>query len=502
MSDTSTLGIVLGTQLFTPPYFAAFGSSKVVMCEDRALCTYVRHHQHKLVLMLATMRSQADALRAAGFEVHYQSLDDPANSGFLPWVAEVARRTGADKLVHFDFAARHFERRLAALCAAEGFSRTVLPSPMFMNPLELFDRHRDRRGGILMARYYQQVRRQHQILLTADGRPEGGSWSYDADNRQRLPRSITPPAPRAAALDDHARACIELVQREFPDHPGSAAGFWIPTTRTGALTWLHDFLEQRLAQFGPYEDALSTRSEFLFHSALSPLMNIGLLTPAEVVDAVLQHAAQHAIPLNSLEGFLRQVIGWREFIRGVYERHGAAQRAGNFWAHHRRPGPAFYEATTGLPPLDDAIRLARDRAWNHHIQRLMVVGNIMTLTEIAPRAAYRWFMEMFADAYPWVMEPNVYGMALFSDGGTFATKPYVCGSNYWLKMSDYARGEWCDVVDGLYWRFIARQRDFFERNPRLKVILRSLDRMDSARREHIFAAAEQFLAAHTLDGPA
>ncbi|MDX1563168.1 MAG: FAD-binding domain-containing protein, partial [Gammaproteobacteria bacterium] len=201
--------------------------------------------------------------------------------------------------------------------------------------------------------------------------------------------------------------------------------------------------------------------------------------------------------LNSLEGFVRQLIGWREFVRGVYREHGETQTNANFFGHDHELTDAWYDGTTGLPPLDDAIRKANRLGWDHHIVRLMVVGNVMNLAGIAPQAAHRWFMEMYVDSAEWVMGPNVYGMALFSDGGIFATKPYICGSNYWLKMSDYSRGDWCDVIDGLYWRFIDRHRDTLTSNPRLAMMPAMLDRLDDSRRDKIFSAADDFIERHT-----
>jgi deoxyribodipyrimidine photolyase-related protein len=289
------------------------------------------------------------------------------------------------------------------------------------------------------------------------------------------------------------RDVVALVGRTFDGHPGKASQFWWPTTRAQARAWLDDFLARRLADFGPYEDAISQRSDTVFHSVLSPLINIGLLLPDEVVDGVLAHAREHEIPLASVEGLVRQVIGWREFVRGVYRQFSEQQESANFWSHERGLTKHWYEGTTGIPPLDDTIRTAQRLGWTHHIPRLMVAANLMTLCEIEPRAAHGWFMEMYVDSSEWVMGPNVYGMGLFSDGGVFATKPYICGSNYLLKMSDYKKGDWCDTVDGLYWRFIDRHRSFFEGNARLALMPRALDRLDDARRDRIFTAAEAFL---------
>lgn len=488
---------LLGTQLFADAHFEPARGAVVVMCEDRRLCTYVRHHKHKLVLVLAAMRVRADALREAGFEVHYRQLDDPDNTGLEDCLRETAADSGAARMLHFPFEARHVERRLRAVADDAGLETRALPGPMFVQSLDDYDAHLEGDKAPFMARYYREARRRQAVLVDSDGEPLGGQWSFDADNREALPDDCDPPSPGAVSPGPHVADVAALVAETFPDHPGDVDNFWIPTTRDGALEWLQEFLAERFERFGPYEDAISQRSRFVFHSALSPLMNLGLLTPREVLDAALAHADAHDVPLNSLEGFVRQVLGWREFVRAIYHRHGEAQARANFWDHERELTASWYDGSTGIPPLDDAIDTAREIGWNHHIQRLMVIGNLMTLAEIRPRSAYRWFMEMYADAYPWVMEPNVYGMALFSDGGTFATKPYVCGSNYLRKMSDYGRGDWCDTVDGLYWRFVEQHRDFFAGNARLRMVLGTLDKMGGERRERIFAAAGDFLDTHT-----
>jgi deoxyribodipyrimidine photolyase-related protein len=221
----------------------------------------------------------------------------------------------------------------------------------------------------------------------------------------------------------------------------------------------------------------------MFHSLLTPALNIGLINPNEIVERALSHAENHEIPLNSLEGFIRQIIGWREFLNGIYRHRGVEIRNGNHWNHRRRMPASFYDASTGIPPVDDAIRNALDHGYCHHIERLMVLGNFMLLCRIKPDEIYRWFMEMFIDAYDWVMVPNVYGMSQFADGGTFTTKPYLSGSNYIRKMSDYPKGEWCETWDGLYWSFIGDHLDFFSGNHRLSMMARSWEKMEPAKQE-------------------
>ncbi|MDH3531515.1 MAG: cryptochrome/photolyase family protein [Gammaproteobacteria bacterium] len=492
--------VILGNQLFPLQYLPDPADGPVFMAEDVGLCTYERHHQQKIVLFLAAMRAYADELREAGFDVVYHELDINKSDTYERKLTRTLQSRRSSVLRHFEIEDKPMERRLVEFARANDLDRHELASPMFTCSRDAFARFAEARPRLLLADFYKQQRQRLGVLIEADGKPVGGRWSFDSENRKKLPQKVTPPDLHWASPTDHVADVIEIVATEFADHPGEAAGFRWPTTRAQALAWLDDFVENRLQQFGPYEDAMTVRSSTVFHSVLSPCLNIGLLTPAELIDAVTQQAAD--IPLQSLEGFLRQVIGWREFVRGIYQQFSERQETSNFWHHERELTEAWYDGTTGIPPLDDAIQTALRLGWTHHIPRLMVLGNLMTLCEIRPTAAHSWFMEMFVDSSEWVMGPNVYGMGLFSDGGIFATKPYICGSNYLLKMSDYRKGAWCDTVDGLYWRFIDKHRDFFAANPRLALMPRALDRLDESRRQRIFASAENFIDRYTTGPPA
>ena len=487
--------VILGNQLFPPRHLPSPRDTAVFMAEDAGLCTYVRHHQQKIVLFLAAMRAYADELREAGYDVHYVTLDTSDSRSYAAKLADALDEAKDKCIQHFEIEDKAMERRLVEFARDNGVERREFSSPMFTCSRAEFAEFAEGKSRLLMGDFYKHQRRRLGILLDEDGEPAGGRWSFDEDNRRKLPRTVTPPDVPAPEQPEHVENVIALVEREFADHPGKAADFWWPTTRRQAETWLDDFIESRLEQFGPYEDAMTTRSATVFHSLLSPLLNLGLLTPDGVIDRVMSRGGE--APLQSLEGFVRQVIGWREFVRGIYREFGERQDECNFWSHERELTEAWYEGSTGIPPLDETIRTAQRLGWTHHIPRLMVLGNLMTLCEIRPGSAHRWFMEMYVDSSEWVMGPNVYGMGLFSDGGVFATKPYICGSNYLLKMSDYGKGPWCDIVDGLYWRFIDKHRDFFAGNPRLALMPRALDRLEQGRRRRIFTAADGFLAQHT-----
>ena len=497
MAAEKPILVILGNQLFPRKHLPASESVHVFMCEDLGLCTYVRHHQQKLVLFLSAMRSYADGLRDAGYDVHYIELDPDNGDTYEDRLEDFVDSKAGKEIMHFEVEDKAMESRLIDLTERLGLERTELESKMFLCSRKDFAEFAGDASSLSMAAFYKRQRRALDILVDEDGEPTGGRWSYDEDNRKALPKDLAPPEVNDTALTQHSKAVIELVESRFSEHPGCAGDFWWPTTRRSALGQLRSFLDERLENFGPYEDAMSTRSSTVFHSMLSPLMNLGLITPREIVERALEHADDNDIPLQSLEGFVRQVIGWREFVRGVYRTFGDEQDDANFWSHDRGLTEAWYEGSTGIVPLDDTIRTALDLGWTHHIPRLMVAGNMMTLCEIRPASAWRWFMEMYIDSSEWVMGPNVYGMALYSDGGRFATKPYICGSNYLRKMSEYAKGDWCDVVDGLYWRFIGKHRDFFSDNPRLSLMPKALDRLDDGRRERIFAAADTFLEEFT-----
>ena len=493
--------LVLGNQLFPIEEVNAAQVDCVIMIEDQFLCRHFAYHQQKLVLVLAAMRAYAQSLRQVGIQVLYQPLVVEQESSnvdqFTATLRHLLAQHEVTELVCFEVEGKAMQGNLLRLAQSMDLQHRVLPSPMFLCGRAEFAGFLKGRAKPQMASFYKFQRTRLKILVDADGAPAGGRWSFDEDNRKKLPKSIHPPALPGVPEDPVVGEVSDLVSRVFADHPGSVEGFHWPVTRQGALQWLEDFLLQRLALFGPYEDAISQRSKTVFHSVLSPMLNLGLITPKELVDRTLQAAERNDIPMQSLEGFIRQVIGWREFIRGVYQHFSAVQHQGNFWRHERQMTDAWYTGDTGIEPLDVAIVEAQRSGWSHHIPRLMVVANLMTLCEIEPKAAHRWFMEMYVDSASWVMGPNVYGMGVFSDGGIFATKPYICGSNYLLKMSDYKKGPWCDVMDGLYWRFIDNNREFFSTNPRLALMPRALDRLKPERKEIIFSAAEAFLLRHT-----
>jgi len=522
------LTLILGNQLhrewLEPSPLQLPPASRVLMVEDLGIASAYRYHQLRLLHTFVAMRAFADQLRRHGHQVTYGELGESqarpfwqrlaeelgaAASAATPGLGETG--TQPPRLRLSEVADPGFQERLEGFCRERGVELELLPSPAFLESAGESRAWFSGRRRPWMKTFYERQRQRLGLLLEADGSPTGGRWSFDAENRLALPRGYRQPPLPAVAPSGHEPAVRELVARHFGANPGQLGPLAIPWDHTGVDAWLARFLGERLDGFGPYEDALSSEGDTLQHSLLSPLLNIGLLSPAAVVKALLaevearggQGSAATAVPLASLEGFLRQVIGWREFVRGIHLVHGERQRTSNFWGHHRRLAPCWLEASTGLPPLDRALERVERTGYNHHIERLMVISCLMLLCEIEPGEVHRWFMERYLDSYEWVMGPNVYGMGLMSDGGIFATKPYICGSNYILKMGDYDKGPWCAIWDGLYWRFIDRHRSFFAANPRLAMAVRTLDRMDPKRWQQLQGQAEQFLERVTvLDGAA
>ncbi len=489
--------LVLGDQLFDPALLPVQAPRQVFMAEDRGLCTAWRIHTHKLLLFLGAMRAYADELRTASFTVDYRRIDDDREwqRDFLVKLGDGLSSAGAKRLWHYEIADRSFAAVVAAWCAANGITQTILPSPSFLTPSADGAQWLVGRKQARMADFYTWQRRRLGVLVDGNDGPVGGRWSYDADNRQPVPKGLIAPVPPRVQPNPHLPALVAAVRHRFPDHPGDPGTFALPTTRSGARAWLKDFCTRRLALFGPYEDALSTDQDILYHSMLAPLMNLGLLTPREVIDAAL---AQPDVPLNSLEGFIRQVIGWREFVKAVDASWGDRQAAANAWGAHRRPASCWRDGTTGIPPLDQAIAKAGRLAWTHHIERLMVLGNAFQLCEIAPGEVFRWFMETHCDSAEWVMGPNVFGMALGCDGGLMMTKPYICGSPYLRRMGKWSAGDWCDELDGLYWRFVSRHATELRSNPRTAQAVATLARMGAERRERLEQAAAKALARLTV----
>jgi deoxyribodipyrimidine photolyase-related protein len=479
------LALILGDCLFSDHKTLEPDKDTIFfMSEDVGLCTHFKYHKHKIIFFLSAMREHALQIKKK-YKLHYEHLD---NTSYDSKLLKAVKRYKIKEIVTYDISDKFFEKKIKGICKKNKIGLKIVPSPKFLTTKEEFKKYLGNRKP-RMQHFYQWQRKRLKILMEGD-KPKGGKWSFDQENRRHLPKNIKIPSVKKTTPSTITKKVIIMVDKKFKDHPGDSKDFYLPTTRKGALSMMDQFFKQRYKEFGPYEDAISKNHDFIFHSLLTPFLNCGLLTPKEVLTKSLNTKA----PIESKEGFIRQIIGWREFIKGMYDTQKLDQ---NFFKHKRKMTKAWYLGELGIPPVDDAIKKANRLAYCHHIERLMILSNFMLLCQINPKQVYAWFMELFIDSADWVMEPNVYGMGQYADGGTFTTKPYISGSSYILKMSDYKKGGWCDIWDGLYWRFIEKHSSFFKKNPRLAIMPAMLSKMKKERKAKIFKAADEFLKRNT-----
>jgi len=448
-------------------------------------------HLQKIILLRASMRHYHDELTAQGHNVTLISWR--ANWTITDHLQKLAE-DGVTDIHYCDPMDYLLSRRIARAAERHSLQIHQSVSPMFLTPSNWADDFfAKRKKSPIMADFYRAQRQRMNLLIDSEGQPVGGKWSHDEDNRKKLPTKATVPLTINLSPLADIKSLIASISNNGPPTRGKADEFTFPTTRRQALLQLDDFLDKRFEKFGDYEDAIHTDYRILYHSLLTPTLNIGLITPDEVVERALNAIERKNIPLNSAEGFIRQIIGWREYMAQMYQRHGTSQRTSNFWNFEKRGIPdAFYTGKTGIPPVDEVIARLDRHAYAHHIERLMVLGNFMLLCRIHPNDVYRWFMEMFIDAYDWVMVPNVYAMSQFADGGSFTTKPYISGSNYIRKMSNWPKGDWCETWDGLFWTFIDDYQEEIAANHRMSMMAASLRRMADEKRAAHRSKADEF----------
>jgi len=500
----TTLRFILGDQLdrrIAALHDLDTACDVVFGCEVAEEATYVRHHKQKIAFLFAAMRHFFAALAEEGVTVDYRRYG--AHDNFLEALCAAVREHGAERVVVTEpgewrvlAGMRGWEGRL-------GIPVEIRDDDRFFASRADFRRFARGRKSLRMEHFYRDLRRQTGILMD-NGEPVGGRWNFDTENRKALPRDAVLPALPAFAPDGVTQDAIDLVQERFGNHFGSLDGFNWPVTRQGALAALDDFITNRLASFGDYQDAMAAGEPFLHHSLLSPLMNCGLLSPREVCARAEAAWRDGSAPLNAVEGFIRQILGWREFIRGVYWLKMPDYRDTNA-LHAERPLPDFYwTGETDMLCLAEAIGQTRDHAYAHHIQRLMVTGNFALLTGVRPAEIEEWYLIVYVDAYEWVELPNVHGMAVFADGGVFASKPYAASGAYIDRMSDYCGRCAYDVkakeggkacpFNYLYWHFLMENEERLRGNQRVAMVYRTLDKMSGKRRDAIRASADAFFA--------
>ena len=490
-----SITLLFPNQLFDPHPALAHGRT-VVLYEEPLLFGNdyqweLATHKKRLTLYRAAMRAYSNRLKTDGYQVKY--IPNSGQPKLKPFSLLEPPLSELEQVHLVELNDDLLQRRLTKWAKQHQIELVWYDSPMFLTPLDWGMQTISKTKKPLMASFYQHQRKRLNILVDAQGKPLGGKWSYDADNRKKLPKTQGVPEFYIPNQPSWLNDVVKSIEEDFPHATGSTWRFEYPVTHEDAQACLTRFLSERFHLFGDYEDAISTKHTHLFHSVLTPALNIGLLTPQEVVDQTLAYGTAHQIPLNSLEGFIRQIIGWREFIRLIYHRHGREQRTRNYWGYRRTIPQSFYDGTTGIAPIDHLINQLHQTAYAHHIERLMVLGNFFLLCRFDPDEVYRWFMEFFIDADDWVMVPNVYGMTQFADGGIFSTKPYIAGSNYLKKMSDFPKGDWQATWDALFWAFVMDEEEFFRSQPRLGMMTRQLDQRDQSWKDDIQQRANAFL---------
>lgn len=475
-------------------------SDVVVMAEVAEETDYVQHHPKKIALIFAAMRKFAARLREAGWDLRYTELDDTGNSGSI--AGELLRRaeeTGASEVI----ATEPGEWRLIEALNEAPLQVTQLEDDRFLAAHKTFETWAKGRKALRMEYFYREMRRATGFLMDGD-QPEGGEWNYDAENRKPPPDGVAFSGPMQFTPDAVTEEVLALVEARFGKSFGSPRPFSFATEPGQARRALTHFITHALPSFGDYQDAMLDGNRFLYHAGISAYMNIGLLNPMEVCRAAEAAYREGHAPLNAVEGFIRQIIGWREYVRGIYFHEGPDYPRRNGLNHQRGLPALYWGAPTDMRCLSRAVEQTRDEAYAHHIQRLMVTGNFALLAGVNPAEVHDWYLRVYIDAFEWVEAPNTLGMSQFADGGVIASKPYISSGNYINKMSDYCKHCAYDVkaktgkdacpFNLLYWHFLDRHRERFEGNPRMGNMYRTWDRKDADRRERVLTEAEAFLA--------
>lgn len=475
----------------------------VFMCEVYDEATYVKHHKKKIAYIFSAMRHFAKELKEKGYHVVYVRIDDQRNQGsFSAEVQRAVERFSPDRI------AVTYPGEYRVLQMMQSWSQQlslpvdILEDTRFLTQPEDFSQWAESRQQLRMEYFYREVRKRYRILMD-DKKPEGGAWNYDADNRKALPKQVEPPPPTQFTPDDVTEEVLTLVEEKFSDHFGDLRPFHYAVNREQALKVLDDFIIERLLCFGDYQDAMKQDSPWLYHSHISFYLNSGLLDPLEVVERVEREYHAGNAPLSSVEGFIRQVIGWREYVRGLYWYKMPDYAEMNFLNARNSLPELYWGGDTKMNCLKQCVKDTQENSYAHHIQRLMVLGNFALLMDVDPQQVNEWYLLVYADAYEWVEMPNVTGMILFADGGIMASKPYISSGAYINKMSNYC--QFCDYnvkekngqsacpFNYLYWNFLRRHKEKLSGNPRLGMPYRTLSKMTEEKVALIASDAEQFI---------
>ena len=487
-----TAFLIYPHQLFED--IATLKSSDIVfIIEEPLYFSEFNFHKQKLVLHRASMQRYKQYLEQNKIKVEYIEFHQLATTEAI---ANILQKYQIEEVEIYDVVDDWLNSRLAEALSLASIKLTIHNSPMFLTSENEFREFCDSRSGARkywMNDFYIWQRKRLNILMNKDNKPIGDKWSYDTENRKKLPKDIIIPKTFEIQDNECVREAKEYIEKYFPANFGKTDQFWCPIDFDGSKAHLREFLHNRLELFGPYEDAISTQSDSVFHSTISPLLNNGLLTPDYVMQATLEFISENQVSLASAEGFIRQIIGWREYIRALYILEGKKIRSSNYFGSKRAIPQAMWTAKTGIEPIDYHIQVLEKYAYTHHIPRLMLFGNYLNLCQIQPEEVYNWFIEMYIDAYDWVMVPNVYSMTLYADGGLLTTKPYIASSNYILKMSDFKKGEWSPILDALFWNFVGQNFDKLQKDGRLGFIGVQYSKMTDIKKQSYKKNAKEYL---------
>lgn len=498
--------LVLGDQLTTEISSLASADRDrdiIVMAEVSDEATYVKHHKKKIAFVFSAMRHFAQQLEQDGWHVDYTRLTDPENTGSLG--GEVERRIEChdpEQVILTEPGEWRLLNDLKNRSENWAVPCCMLENNRFLTTHDDFAAWATGRKQMRMEHFYREMRRKTGLLMDGDA-PEGGKWNYDSENRKPADSNDDFPTPLKVDPDDITQEVIDLVERKFCDNFGQLEPFWFAVTRPDALRALDRFVETALPRFGDFQDAMIGGQEFLYHSVLSQYMNIGLLGPIEVCRAVERAYYDGTVPLNAAEGYIRQIIGWREYMRGIYWHQGDQYTRRNYFNADRKLPGFYWTGETEMACLRAAVSQTRDQAYAHHIQRLMVTGNFAMLAGVDPQQVHEWYLAVYADAYEWVEAPNVIGMSQFADGGLLSSKPYASSGNYINKMSNYCAGCAYDVkkksgkgacpFNPLYWDFLDRNKDKLQSNPRMAQMYRVWEKMDKDKQADYRSSARNIL---------
>ena len=486
----NNINIIFPNQLFEKSLLIE-NLNSTYLVEEYLFFKQYKFHKQKILFHRDSMKNYNDYLIKKGLKVIY--IDSQNNNSDI---REFLKNTKAKQINIYNPEDNWLEKRISSVCSEKNIEIKFYENPLFINKQnELKTFFKPEKKKLFQTSFYKNQRTRLNILLDNEKNPVGGKWTFDDMNRKKFPKNKqTPILDYSKIKSSHYLSSKKYVEINFENNLGEISENQLyPTDYKSAKIWFKNFLISRFEEFGIYEDAVLTKESIINHSILSPLLNSGLLNPNEVLKTTIDFYKKNNIPINSAEGFIRQIIGWREFIRGVYYSKGSEERTKNYWGFKRKIPNSFYDGTTGINPVDDTIKKVNKTGYANHIERLMILGNFMVLCEFDPDDVYRWFMELFIDSYDWVMVPNVYGMSQYADGGLMSTKPYISSSNYIIKMSDYKKGEWSEIWDGLFWSFMDKQRVFFSKNPRMRMLISSFDKMNSLKKEKLLLDADNFI---------